>query len=337
MARVLVTGSSGFIGTHLVRLLVHEGHDVSGLDCRNPTCAVSGVRHFSCDLLESHAVRDALAEAAPEIVVHLAARTDLDETRDLDGYAANFTGVEHLIEAIRGTPTVRRAICTSSQLVCRIGYVPAGDRDYCPTTLYGESKVRTEEVWRASDGGGVEWCLVRPTTIWGPGMNPHYLRFFGLIRRGRYFHVRGGPRYKSYGYVGNTAHQYARLMSVPREAMHRKTLYLADYVPIGLEEWADAFAVALRAPPIPTLPKAVAVSAAKLGDLVSLMGWRGLPFNSFRLGNVLAQYVIDLRETEAICGALPYSMEQGVTVTAQWLESHLAPRQPASNPAPLEH
>lgn len=320
MARVLVTGSSGFIGGHLIRALVAAGHQVTGLDVRVPVEATAGVRHFTCDIRERAAVLDTLAEAAPEVVLHLAARTDLDEQHDLTGYAANFAGVAHLAEAIRATPSIRRAVCTSSQLVCRIGYVPTGDQDYCPSTLYGESKVLTEKVWREADGGGVEWCLVRPTTIWGPGMNPHYLRFFGMIRRGKYFHVGGGPRYKSYGFVGNTVHQYRMLMTAPAEAIHRKTLFLADYKPIALEAWADAFAVALGAPKIPTLPAVLATAAARVGDVVNLLGWKGVPFNSFRLGNVLTQYIIDMSATEAVCGPVPCSMQEGVRDTAAWLE-----------------
>lgn len=319
MTRVLVTGSSGFIGTHLVRALVQDGHQVSGLDLRDPVPVVPGVEHHRCDLREAAAVAAVLQATRPEVVLHLAARTDLDETRDLQGYAANFTGVEHLLAAIRATPSVRRAVCTSSQLVCRIGYVPTGDEDYCPSTLYGQSKVLTEQVWRRADGAGVEWCLVRPTTIWGPGMNPHYLRFFGLIRRGRYFHVGGGPRLKSYGYVGNTVAQYRQVMTVAAERIHRRTLFLADYSPLSIEGWADAFAAALGAPPIRTLPEPVAVLAARVGDLLNRAGFRRFPFNSFRLGNVLTRYVLDLSATEAVCGPLPFTMPQGVAETAAWL------------------
>lgn len=332
MTRVLVTGSSGFIGTHLVRALVQDGHAVSGLDLRDPVPGVPGVQHHRCDLRDAAAVLAVLRAAAPEVVLHLAARTDLDETRDLDGYAANFTGVEHLVAAIRATPSVRRAVCTSSQLVCRIGYVPRGDEDYCPTTLYGQSKVLTEQVWRRADGAGVEWCLVRPTTIWGPGMNPHYLRFFGLIRRGRYFHVGGGPRRKSYGYVGNTVVQYQRLMSVPADRIHRRTLFLADYTPLAIEEWADGFAAALGARPIPTLPEPLAVAAARVGDLLNRVGFRRFPFNSFRLGNVLSRYVLDLSATEAVCGPLPFSMAQGVAETAAWLAAVWAAPGDAARP-----
>ncbi|WP_139102252.1 NAD-dependent epimerase/dehydratase family protein, partial [Acinetobacter baumannii] len=95
-----------------------------------------------------------------------AARIDLDEKTDLSGHTANIEGGENLVEAIRRTPSVRRVSWTSSQLVCRVGYVPTSDTDYKADTLYGKSKVRTEEIVRSSDGAGREWCLARPTTVW---------------------------------------------------------------------------------------------------------------------------------------------------------------------------
>src|SRR5690606_18593907 len=114
---------------------------------------------------------------APAAVLHLAARTDLDETTTIAGYAANTEGVSNLLAAVGATPSIARVVCTSSQLVCRMGYQPTHDGDYQPTTIYGHSKVETERRWKAGDGAGRTWCLVRPTTIWGPGMNPHYLTF----------------------------------------------------------------------------------------------------------------------------------------------------------------
>ncbi|MEP6573556.1 MAG: NAD(P)-dependent oxidoreductase, partial [Gemmatimonadota bacterium] len=321
MSRVLVTGSSGFIGQHLVQALVREGHDVRGLDSRDPVRPDVLAVHERCNLLDAARTRDVLGRFQPDVVLHLAARTDLDETHDLNGYAANIQGVDNLVRAIRSTPSVCRAICTSSQLVCRIGYVPANDEDYQPSTLYGQSKVETERIWRREDGGGVEWAIVRPTTIWGPGMNPHYLRFFEMIRRGRYFHVSGGPRRKSYGFVGNTVHEYLRLLAATPEQLHGRMFFLADYEPITIEGWAEAFGRALGAPRIRTLPLGAARIAAAAGDLLNLIGLRRFPFNSFRLGNVITQYLVNVAPTRQVCGPLPFTMEQGVDLTATWLRA----------------
>jgi nucleoside-diphosphate-sugar epimerase len=322
--RVLVTGTSGFIASHLAAALVRRGYRMLNLDRVDPPRPLSGVEYVRCDIREPDRVVGIVRQFAPVAVLHLAARTDLDETRDLSGYAANTVGVEHLLRAIAATPSVQRAVCTSSQLVCRLGYTPTHAEDFQPSTLYGESKVQTERIWRREDGAGRGWCLVRPTTIWGPWMNPHYLRFFRMIQRGRYRHIGKGPTLKSYGYVGNTVWQYLRLLEAPAEAIARRVFYLADYEPLVLEQWAEAFRRALHAPPIRSMPMWVARGAARVGDLINLVGVRRFPFNSFRLRNVLTPSRLDLSSTRAVCGESPYTMEQGVAETARWLREQLA-------------
>ncbi|WMT72559.1 NAD(P)-dependent oxidoreductase [Bradyrhizobium sp. Ash2021] len=312
--KVLVTGSSGFIGQALVRRLGAAGWEVAGLDKGS-----SAASEYLCDILDAARLNEIVQSLAPDALVHLAARTDLDETAKLAGYATNIEGVQNLIAAIRLTPSIKRAIWTSSQLVCRVGYVPRDDTDYKADTLYGLSKIRTEQIVREEDGAVREWCLVRPTTVWGPGMSPHYQRFLRMIERGHYFHVGNSPLRKSYSYIENIAFQYLRLLEAPADLIHRKTFYLADYEPIDLLSWSDAFQRALQSRPIPHVPIALARMLARCGDAVNAIGLKRFPFNSFRLNNVLAQYQFDLRPTEAVCGPLPYTMEQGVAETAAWL------------------
>ena len=324
--RILVTGSSGFIGTHLVQKLLDARQTVLGAD-RHPPSERKHQAFFSpVDLLDARRFKEVFTAFQPEAVVHLAARTDLEEKRDLNGYASNIQGVRNLFDSIAATPSVRRCIITSSQLVCRVGYVPRRMDEYCPDTLYGESKVLTETIVRENDGGGVAWCLVRPTTVWGPHMSPHYQRMLGLIKRGRYFHCGKRKLYKSYAYVGNIAWQYLKLLEAPTAAIHRQTFYLADYEPLSLVDYADALAREMGAPRIPTVSLSVATLLAKIGDCLNLAGFKSFPFNSFRLRNILTEYVFNLDATRAVCGPLPWQWEEGVRETVRWFRESEARR-----------
>ncbi|MDB4916601.1 MAG: hypothetical protein JWM95_4245 [Gemmatimonadetes bacterium] len=317
--RVLVTGGAGFIGGHVITRLLSEGHTVASID-RAPLVHVSGAEEFRVDLLNRVATHHALIQFQPQVVLHLAARTDLAEKKNIEGYRDNIDAVESLVSGIAATPSVRHWICTSSQLVSRVGYAPRHDQDYAPDTKYGESKVRTEQITRSLDGGGVPWAIVRPTTIWGPRMNPHYLRFFAMVRDGRYFHVGDGPDLKSYGYVGNTAEQYAALVTAPVESIHRRTFYLADYEPLSLAAWAEMFRAAMNAPRIRRLPLGLARIAARIGDMIAL-GYRDFPLTSFRLRNVMTAYTADTRPMQDICPSLPYHVSEGVAATTHWLQT----------------
>ncbi|MEZ4642765.1 MAG: NAD-dependent epimerase/dehydratase family protein [Chloroflexota bacterium] len=116
---------------------------------------------FQCDILDLQALEQVFLDYQPTIIIHLAAKTDLlGET--IKDYRANVDGVLNLVEAIKKTPSVERCIFTSSQLVCRPGYVPQHDLDFQPINLYGQSKVLTEKIVREHNGANVVWCLTRP-------------------------------------------------------------------------------------------------------------------------------------------------------------------------------
>ena len=311
--KVLVTGSTGFIGQALVQRLKAEGWDAVGLDKRPGPHT-----DYVCDILDANQLNRAVNECAPDALVHLAARIDIDENADVSAYPANVEGVRNVVEAVRNMPSIKRAIWTSSQLVCRVDHLPTGPTDYNPDSSYGRSKVLTEQIVREQDGGGKEWCLARPTTVWGPGMSAHYQRFLRMIQRGYYFHVGGAPLLKSFSYVGNITYQYLQLLRSDSDRMHRKVFYLADYEPLDLVAWGDAFQRAFQARPIPRMPVALARTLARIGDAAVALGIRQFPLTSRRLNNILTQYQFDLKPTMEVCGPLPRTFEQAIKETVDW-------------------
>ena len=230
--KVLITGASGLIGQWICDLLDSKGIDFLGVDIRPPSKPEYNNRHRQIDILDLDKLCSAFKNYCPDGVIHLAARIDLDG-KDINDYKVNIKGTQNICDAIQCIPTVKKAIYTSSQLVCKIGYVPQNDHDYCPNTKYGESKVLSEKIARENGAGknGVNWCIVRPTTVWGPYMSPHYQSLLRHIQRGTYFHSGKSMLYKSYSYAGNIAYQYYKLLLAPAELIHRETFYLADYEP----------------------------------------------------------------------------------------------------------
>ena len=318
--KVVVTGASGLIGRWVVERLLKEQVETIGIDIAPPVVVAPGYQHCAGNILDGPFLNSILLEHTPKIVIHLAARIDL-HGRHVDDYPANIDGVRNVVAAARLAGSVRRVIYTSSQLVCRVGYIPKSDTDYCPDTPYGESKAFTERIVRETAGDGVEWVLCRPTTVWGPHMSEHYQRFLKYIQSGRYWHFTRRKLYKSYGYVGNVAWQYWKLATAPAGMVHGKTFYLADYDPISLRDYADELQRQLGGKPIPNCPYALAWLGAKAGDILNYSGWQKFPFNSRRLRNIMTEYRYDLSPTQEVCGELPYTFVEGIQATAAWFRS----------------
>lgn len=317
--RILVTGGSGFIGTNLVEMLARRGDLVRNFDLAPPRNPEHVDRWFEGDLMDARSVRRVVTEFEPTIVQHMAARTDL-RGRRLADYATNTRGVENLIEAVTNSRSVRRVVFASSRMVCRIGYAPLHEEDYCPPTVYGESKVVSEQIVRAANLP-MGWIIVRPTSIWGPWFDVPYRDFFLSIARNRYVHVGQRRVLKSFGFVGNTVHQLDRIATASREAIHARTIYLADYPPIEVHDWAESIRGELGSRRIRTVPYGVLRVVAKVGDLAAWLGWNGVPLTTFRLDNLLTEMVHDLDPLEKIVGPLPFSLIEGVERTVAWLSA----------------
>ena len=317
--RILITGGSGFIGTNLVEYLLRRDLTIMNMDCRRPLnrehdgCWVQG------DILDADSLERIFSEYHPTHVIHMAARTDLDEKKSLDGYRANIQGTENVLRCVSKTSSVQRAMITSSMLVCRLGHVPATDYDYSPSNLYGESKVLTEQITR-SFGLSCTWLITRPTTIWGPWSLRYRDELFAVLAKGRYFHPGNKPVIKTYGYAGNVAHQIYRLLELPADIVHRKTFYLGDH-PMELRAWVDKFSEGLRGKKVKTGPVWLFHGAASVGDLLASIGVT-FPLTTFRLMNMMTSQVLDVGKTIEITGQPPYTMVEGVCRTIEWLRKN---------------
>ena len=112
--RVLVTGGNGFLGSSVVAGLAEAGHEVVSADLRFPTSEVDGVRHVLMDVTDAAAVDAGIAEAAPEVVVHLASivTPGKDSSREKE-YAVDVDGSRHVFDACLAHG-VRRVVVSSS-------------------------------------------------------------------------------------------------------------------------------------------------------------------------------------------------------------------------------
>ena len=233
--RILVTGSSGVIGTNLIQYLLDKQINVLGIDINKPKIA-NHIKYFKkVDINDLNELSSIIKDYSPNYIVHLPARTDLNGV-NLDDYSSNIIGVKNILEITKNLSKLKKILITSSMLVCQTGYYPKNQFDYSPTTIYGESKVETEKiVW--NNKPHCDWAIIRPTSIWGPWFSEPYRNFFDMVISRKYFHIGNKGCTKTYGYVGNAIYQIEKILFTQTYDENNKIFYIGDYTPTNNENW----------------------------------------------------------------------------------------------------
>lgn len=303
--KILIIGSSGFIGTNVV-LAFKDRFDILCIDLQPPKVKVLNDVWIKVDITDLKAFRQVVVESNPDYILHLAARTDLDG-RELGDYAANIVGVRNLMKIASELTSLRKIVITSSMLVCHTGYYPKNQFDYAPSTMYGESKVETENaVW--NNKPQCDWAIIRPTSIWGPWFGVPYRNFFDMVMSHCYFHIGRKSCTKTYGYVGNAVYQIEQILFNETRDENRKVFYIGDNPPTNIEDWANEIADELGYK-VKRIPWWLLRCVAWGGDLLKQIGI-SFPMTSFRLKNMTTDNIIDLSATYEIAPNPPYSRKK---------------------------
>jgi len=168
MARVFVTGATGFLGGHLVEALVARGDDVTCLVRETSKCDLLealGVSSVVGNILEPNTLWGPVAKA--EIVYHLAAM--LKQPWHPEFLTTNADGVRHVAEACAAAdrPPVLLAVSSVAAAGPSSADVPRVEADApAPVSKYGRSKLNGELAARAV-AASVPVTIVRPPIVFG--------------------------------------------------------------------------------------------------------------------------------------------------------------------------
>ena len=173
--KVLVTGAGGFVGGHLLELLLEHGHEVCTLGQGAPRVAVTG-GHMELDILDKNAVRAALVESAPEAVIHLAALSNVSRSWLVPEKAVsvNVCGMLHVLEAFaevrKGGTFLSVGSSDAYGLAAQAGR-PLSEEDVCrPQNPYAISKLCAEQMaMQLGKKIGLKVIHTRSFNHYGPG------------------------------------------------------------------------------------------------------------------------------------------------------------------------
>ena len=205
MATALITGSAGFIGSHLAGRLLDEGWTVVGIDALEPgygpelkkarlsqLCGRAGYHHTTGAIETPGALLDLMERHRPEVVIHLAAeagvRASIENPEPF--FRSNIAGTFALLEAARAYPPEHLVMASTSSAYganTEMPYREVMKADW-PMSFYAASKKATEAMAHAySHIYGLPVTMFRFFTVYGPWGRPDmaYYLFTDAIMNGR--------------------------------------------------------------------------------------------------------------------------------------------------------
>ena len=313
MMDILVTGSTGFIGTSLIEELIKRRFSVSAA-ARNASANkfdasinFINIGHLTSSLDWQHAFQGVNA------IVHLAARAHVlnDKSRDpLADY--RYINVDCSLNLARQAARagVKRFIYMSSIKVngefTILGKPFTAQDTPMPRDFYGISKYEAELGLRMiAEEFGMEVVIIRPPLVYGPGVRANFLSMMNWLRRGIPLPLGGVTKNRrSFVFIGNLVDMIVTCINHPAAA--NQTFLISDDEDISTAGLLDRMALALgQSSRLITVPPALITLGAKLAGKADI---------AQRLCGSLQ---VDIKKTKDFLGwSPPVSVNEGLRQTA---------------------
>jgi nucleoside-diphosphate-sugar epimerase len=317
--KVLVTGATGFTGSHLVRQLVRDGTDVVAFV--RPTSDTSTLEDLGVDLRvtdlgEERQVRGHFE--AFSTVYHVAAAFRTEHADRGEFWRINVEGTRHLLEASKAEGVHRFLHCSTVGVQGEIDDPPASEEYRTkPGDHYQESKLEGERLALRYVSQGLPVTVVRPVGIYGPG-DRRFLKLFRPIARRRFVMIGSGETLYHLTYVDDLVQGILLTAQHPDAVGEVFTIGGERYT--TLNELVAAIARALDVEPpnlrVPFLP-------VYWASVVCEKLWKSVgadpPLYPRRTEFFALDRAFDISKARSVLGYQPsVSLEEGLARTAEW-------------------
>lgn len=320
----LVTGASGFIGSHLTEALLSKGCRVRALV--RTTSNLKWLKGLNLELAYgSFEDQSSLTDAVKDVdyIFHIAAAKSGSRQKL---FRDNVEAVINLANAAaRSAPGLKRFVFSSSQAAAGPSGCleePRCESDQChPLSDYGRSKLEAErQLMKLAEQ--IPLTIVRPPTVYGPRDTDVFL-YFKWISRGLALLPGFKKRYAHMIFVRDLAE--GMIGAAQSDAAAGKTYFLSDPQSYSWQEISSAIAQSLNKKPLPLMvPLGLANFAALLAEGGALVAGKDSIFNRQKVREMAERYWTCSpgqaeKDFDFTCR---YDLKRGLDITARWYKEN---------------
>lgn len=308
--KVAIIGGSGFVGTHLIRILKKdEGLELLNID-KQPSLQFPNLTTIA-NVTDKEAL--VLLLKGVDVVVLLAAEHRDDVSPSALYYEVNVQGMKNTLEAMAANG-VRRIVFTSSVAIYGLDK-DNPDESFPPEPFnhYGKSKWKAEQVLQEWNRLHKDWNIniVRPTVIFGEGNRGNVFNLLSQIASGKFMMVGKGNNKKSMTYIGNIV---AFIEFMIREKKEGYNVYnyvdKPDFTTNDLVFHTGRFLN--KKIPTMQIPYELGMLGGYCFDLIAFVTRKKLNISSIRVKKFCAQTQYDSTKAMSSGFVPPYKMEEGL-------------------------
>ncbi|MBI3578161.1 MAG: NAD-dependent epimerase/dehydratase family protein [Ignavibacteriales bacterium] len=320
IANALVTGGTGFIGSHTVELLLKHGLNVQCLI--RPGRKNIGwleelpVEVLETNLLDSHSLEPIVRNA--DYIFHIAGVTKAKQKKDF--FEGNATTTQNLLEAAKNSTRLKK-FCLVGSLTA-VGPsengLPFDEEAPCnPITTYGKSKLEAEKICR-SYSHSIPIVIIRPPAVYGP-RDQDILEIFRWVVKG-FMPIIGG-RQKTLSFVYATDLARAIMEATLSEKTRGETYFVADQPTYLFTDLVKQLATIAGKKTIPLpIPSFALYPAAAVAQFLSLFSSKPSVLNIEKARDLLQHHwVCSSKKIEQHIGfRCTTSIDDGLRNTYHW-------------------
>jgi nucleoside-diphosphate-sugar epimerase len=318
--KVLVTGGTGFIGSHLAKALVAEGHDVRCLVRESSDLQRlhdSGVELVYGDILETNSIDEALCGI--DIVYHLAGILGQWGIPDETYWAINVQGTKNMLETSLKHNIKRFIHCSTAGVTGPTLSISQDESfPYNPSNIYELTKAKGEKLaLQFYRDAGLPVVVIRPEFIYGPG-DTHTFGLFKTIQRRVFILIDGGKATWHPTYIDDLVQGFQCALSEPRAIGQIYIIAGERYVTIKDLSYIIADSLGVSRPKI-SIPKNLALVLAY--SIQKISGTFGLdsPLTTSMVKTFCRSSGCSIEKAKNEIGYKPQiTLEEGLQRTANW-------------------